>query len=69
MPIDTVALKMRMSAKGITVSDLAKILGIDESTYYRRMSNDGDTFTVWEVQKIVETLRISKRDATAIFLP
>ena len=46
MPIDTVALKMRMSAKGITVSDLAKILGIDESTYYRRMSNDGDTFTV-----------------------
>lgn len=69
MPIDTVALKMRMSAKGITVSDLAKILGIDESMYYRRMSNDGDTFTVGEVQKIVETLRISKRDATAIFLP
>lgn len=69
MPIDTVALKMRMSAKGITVSDLAKNLGIDESTYYRRMSNDGDTFTVGEVQKIVETLRISKRDATAIFLP
>lgn len=69
MPIDTVALKMRMSAKGITVSDLAKTLGIDESTYYRRMSNDGDTFTVGEVQKIVETLRISKRDATAIFLP
>lgn len=69
MPIDTVALKMRMSAKGITVSDLSKILGIDESTYYRRMSNDGDTFTVGEVQKIVETLRISKRDATAIFLP
>ena len=69
MPIDTVALKMRMSAKGITVSDLTKILGIDESTYYRRMSNDGDTFTVGEVQKIVETLRISKRDATAIFLP
>ena len=69
MPIDTVALKMRMSAQGITVSDLAKILGIDESTYYRRMSNDGDTFTVGEVQKIVETLRISKRDATAIFLP
>lgn len=69
MPIDTSALKMKMSSRGVTVSDLAKILNIDESTYYRRMSNDGDTFTVGEVQKIVETLRMSKRDATAIFLP
>ena len=50
MPIDTAALKMKMSSKGITVSDLAKILDIDESTYYRRMSNNGDTFTVEEVQ-------------------
>lgn len=69
MPIDTAALKMKMSSKGITVSDLAKILDIDESTYYRRMSNNGDTFTVEEVQKIVEALRMSRRDATAIFLP
>lgn len=69
MPIDTGALKEKMSSRGFTVSDLAKELDIDESTYYRRMSNDGDTFTVGEVQRIVELLRMSKKDATAIFLP
>lgn len=61
MPIDTRALKAKMSSRGFTVSDLAKELDIDESTYYRRMSNDGDTFTVGEVQRIVELLRISKK--------
>lgn len=44
MPIDTRALKAKMSSRGFTVSDLAKELDIDESTYYRRMSNDGDTY-------------------------
>jgi DNA-binding helix-turn-helix protein len=69
MPIDTAALKSRMSACGVTVSKLAKELGIDESTYYRRMANDGNTFTVRQAQQIATILNLSKRDAAAIFLP
>lgn len=69
MPIDTEALKSRMASCGVTVSELSKALDIDESTYYRRMANDGNTFTVKQAQQIATILHLSKKEATAIFLP
>lgn len=68
MPIDTEAIKRKMSLKGITARDMAQALGIDESTYYRRMANHGNKFTVAEAQKIAEILNLSKKEATVIFL-
>ena len=69
MPIDTAKLRAQMSFCGMTVKDLAKELGIDESTYYRKMTNEGNTFTVEQVQKITAILNLSKKDAASIFLP
>ena len=68
MPVNTEAIKRKMSAKGITARDMAQALGIDESTYYRRMANHGIKFTVWEAQKIAEILNLSNKEATHIFL-
>ena len=39
MPIDTELLKQRMQERGKTGAQIAKALGINESTYYRKMAN------------------------------
>ena len=49
MPIDTELLKQRMQERGKTGAQIAKALGINESTYYRKMANKGQTFTVLQV--------------------
>lgn len=68
MAVKTEELKARMLMCGITAKDLANALGINESTYYRRMANHGATFTVEQAQKIAEILRMSRDDAVDIFL-
>ena len=60
-------LKGRIVERGLTISELAVKMGIDPSTLYRKISNDGDTMLVSEANKIVSILRLSSEDAIAIF--
>lgn len=69
MPIDVERIKTRMSELGLTVKDVVASLGIDESTYYRKMANDGKTFSVEQVQKLSVLLNLTKQEASEIFLP
>ena len=46
---------------GLTISKLAKMLGINEATLYRKINRDGD-FSRKEIQKLKTILKISNPD-------
>lgn len=50
-------LKAQMVLKGMTVSELSKALDIDQSTFHRKMRNDG-SFTREEINTIIQVLEI-----------
>lgn len=54
--------------RNFTISDVATAIGIDKSTFYRKV-NDGVHcgITVKEANKIVDFLELSKEEANAIF--
>ena len=46
---------------------VADHMGINRSTFYRKLKTGGNTFTVEEVQKMVEAIPLSNDEAIAIF--
>lgn len=60
-------LKGKIVEKGFTQKDLAKFIGIDRSTFYRKIKNKGQTFNIDEVGKIISTLNLNNGDAIDIF--
>ncbi len=69
MPVDVERIKIRMNEMDLTVKDVVNALGIDESTYYRKMANSGKTFSVEQAQKLSVLLDLTKQEASEIFLP
>ena len=61
-------LRGKMAEKRITQEELAEKIGIDPSTFYRKMKTDGIDFTVGQMHKIVAVLDLSQSEATSIFL-
>lgn len=61
-------LKGRMVENGITIEQLAQKIGVDRSTLYRKMQNDGRTLSSKDINSIIEVLHLSKEDSVAIFL-
>jgi len=59
-------LKGKIMERGTTQEALAKTLGIDRSTFYRKMRQGGN-FTIKEVNSIVSALHLSKDEAMSIF--
>ena len=62
------ALRAKMAEKNISHEDMARKMGIDVSTFYRKMKSDGVNFTVGQMHKIVEELDLSNEEAASIFL-
>lgn len=60
-------LKGKIVERGMNIETLASLIGIDRSTFYRRLNNRGETFTVKEVNLIREHLKLSKEEAMEIF--
>ena len=69
--MNTAKLKGKMRELNITQEELAKLIGVALSTLNRKLQDDrsGDAFTIGEVIKIVEVLKLTKEEAIAIFLP
>lgn len=68
MTVDTKRLKGCMAAQGMTQEAVAKAIGVDNSTFIRKMKCEGLAFSVGQMHKIVEVLHIGREDAAAIFL-
>ena len=56
-----------MRERRISVEELAEAIGIDVSTLYRRFADGGESFTIKEVNVIVEVLDLDEETALAIF--
>lgn len=61
-------LKAKIVEKEMNQSELSSLLGIDESTFYRKMKKNGYSFTVKELQKIKDILNLNGKDVIEIFL-
>lgn len=60
-------LKGKIVEKGTTVESVAKAIGIDTSTFYRKLQNSGAKFTIKEADNITSFLGLEASEATSIF--
>lgn len=61
-------LRGRIVEAGTTQEAVADSIGIDRSTFYRKVKSDGVAFTIGEVHKIVEVISLTPQEAMEIFL-
>lgn len=60
-------LKGKIVEKGMSIKELAKEINVESSTLYRRMSNNGQTLTIKNVEAIAKALQLSYSDLQEIF--
>ncbi len=68
MQVDVNALRKSISDRGMTQEAVARAIGVDNSTFIRKMKCDGLSFSIGQMHKLVEVLSIPKAQATDIFL-
>lgn len=60
-------LKGKIVEKGLNIEQVADMIGVDRSTFYRKLNN-ADKITIGEAARIKEALLLSDGDAYDIFL-
>lgn len=65
--VDVDLLRKCMKEKGVTVDALCKEIGIDDSTFYRKLNSNGRTFTLEQADMIKTALDIDAITAESIF--
>ena len=60
-------LKGKMVELGINAEELSAKIGIDKATFYRRLSSDGETFSIKEADDIARELKLTKDELNSIF--
>ena len=67
--MNTKKLKAAIIEQGYSMGQFAESIDMDRSKFYRRLSRDGDTFTIAEVLSIKDKLNLTPKDVVDIFLP
>lgn len=62
-------LKGKIREHGLTQGDVAKKIGMDSSTFSRKVSANGLKFTVGEMHAIAAVLSLTNDECRDIFLP
>ena len=66
--VNTSALKAKLKEKNMTQEEVARKLGIDPSTFNRKINNEsGSVITVQEAELLANVLNIPRNRLTAIF--
>ena len=65
--VNVLLLKGKVIEKGFTLEKIAEKIGIDRSTLSRKLSNSGEDFTIKQADSIVNILKLTPNEATAIF--
>ena len=60
-------LKGKIKEMRLTPEKLADMLGIDKSTMYRKLNNDGEDFTIKQADMMSTALSLNSEEAQAIF--
>ena len=66
--MNTQAVKQRMAEKKISVPAMAKELGMDVSTYYRKMQKNGDGFSALDLIDFKRVLEMDEKTAIDFLL-
>ena len=69
MRVDINKLRGKIVECGLTQECVAKSIGVDRSTFYRKMKDEGSEFSIGEMHSICDVLSLTNEDAVAIFLP
>lgn len=67
MVVDVKKFRLKLMEKEKTQETIADEIGIDRTTFYRKMKNGGNGFTVGEIHKIVDAVPLTKEEAISIF--
>ena len=67
MQIDVNRLKGKTVELGLTGAAVAEKLGIDQSTYYRKLGAGGGSFTIAQAQMFSKILELSPNECSTIF--
>lgn len=60
-------LRAAMEAGGVSIEDAASALGVNRATLYRRLQQAGASFTLEEVSKLADLLRLNRAEMETIF--
>ena len=60
-------LKGKIVEKGTNVSELAEIIGVNKSTLYRKLRNNGEEISIKEAGLIIKSLNLNLDEVNAIF--
>ncbi|MGW8381244.1 helix-turn-helix domain-containing protein [Streptococcus parasuis] len=60
-------LKGKIVEQNLSVEKLAELMGINKSTIYRKIANDGSDFSIDEVNSMIKILNLSADDVISIF--
>ena len=66
--MNTQRVKERMEEKHITAAMMAKELGMNPSTYFRKMQKNGGEFSVLDLMVFKRVLEMNEQDAVDILL-
>lgn len=67
MVVNTARLKGKIIERGNTQENVANAIGMDRTTFYRKLKDGGDKFTIGEIHRIVSAVPLSKDEAIDIF--
>ena len=56
-----------LTEKGISVSDISEKIGINRSTFYRKLNRKGADFTIKEVDAISKEINLTWDEVVSIF--
>lgn len=66
--MNTTEVKKRMKDKGITGEAMAKALGMNPATYYRKMQKNGDEFSAVDLNVFKRMLEMNSQEAVDFLL-
>lgn len=60
-------LRAKMVELGKNVDEVAEKIGMDKSTFYRKLSANGQTFSIGEADAIAVELHLTRDEVNSIF--
>lgn len=60
--MNTRLIREKVKSKGLSLEELANDIGIDRSTLYRKLQDDGETFKVSEMKLLISVLELTPDD-------
>ena len=68
MQVNVNKLRGKIAESGLSNEMVAKKIGIDGSTFFRKMKSDALTFSIGQMHSLVSVLKMTPDEATDIFL-